>query len=415
MSNALLGMGALLTVSACFSGAEAALFTLAAEGKGRGRAPAVARRLMEDQVGVLTTILLANLVVNLGFFAATHNWAGPHAATTATLMELGAVMTIVVFGEILPKVLAHRFPRGTGTILLLPVAGLHLVLGPLLRPFGRAWAGRRERQLPMDTSQAGDLLEEEQEGVLDSTELALIRHLLELGELRAGALRRSLQDVVQVQGAQPLNRALRAMEQAGAPWAAVIDADGEVLGLLDRARLPQGRTVFDAMRKVPVLPEVAPVANGVQLLRNSGGPFVLLVDEYGMSVGIIQRGRWADTLLDRLPRSEVSGLSPIRPGKDGSWEVEATLPLHDFEDRFGDPGLRDVRVDTVGGLVAEKLGRMAEVGDEVVLEHEDRRFLLEVAACSETRPLLLLVRTEIMALEDDEAQPPAESPEEGKS
>jgi Mg2+/Co2+ transporter CorC len=68
--------------------------------------------------------------------------------------------------------------------------------------------------------------------------------------------------------------------------------------------------------------------------------------------------------------------------------------LHDFEDRFGAIGEVDVRVDTVGGLVAEKLGRMAEVGDEVMVQGEGQQVHFTVLACSETRPLVLTVRLE---------------------
>lgn len=394
MNGSLLGMIGLLLTSACFSGAEASLFTLAAEG-GRGRkVPRVAKHLLEDQVGVLTTILLVNLIVNLGFFAATHHWAGPFEATTATFIEILAVLAIVVFGEILPKVLAHRYPDMSGKVLLLPVAGFHLLFGPMLRPLGRSWAGRAEPPQPLDSSEAADLLEEEHQEVLNRSETELVTHLLELGELRAGALRRPLSKVPQVSPSRPLSLALREMESAGTPWAAVVAEDGEVQGILDRARLPKGSVVRDAMRKVPILPEVAPVANGVQLLSRSGDPFILLVDEYGMSVGIIQRGRWADTLLNRLNISEDSGRPPIRPMSASSWEIDAALPLHDFEDRFGDPGLSDVRVDTIGGLVAEKLERMAKLGDAVVIENEGKRFHISVVECSETRPLLLRLRVE---------------------
>jgi len=394
MSGSLLGMIGLLLTSACFSGAEASLFTLAAEGGRNRKVPGVARRLLQDQVGVLTTILFVNLIVNLGFFAATHHWASPYSTTTATLIEVCAILAIVLFGEILPKVLAHRFPDLSGKVLLLPVAVFHFLLGPMLRPFGRSWAGRVQRQEPLDSSEAADLLEEEHQEVLSRSEMELVTHLLELGELRAGALRRPLSKVPQVAPSRPLSLALRQMEDDDTAWAAVVAQDGEVQGILDRARLPKGSIVRDAMRKVPILPEVAPVANGVQLLQQSGEPFILLVDEYGMSVGIIQRGRWADTLLDRLSLSEESGRPPIRPIAEGAWEVDAALPLHDFHDRFGDPGLADVRVDTIGGLVAEKLERMAELNDAIVLQHEGKRFHLSVVECSETRPLLLRVRVE---------------------
>ncbi|MCP4772504.1 MAG: DUF21 domain-containing protein [Planctomycetes bacterium] len=397
MSPALWGMIALLCGSACFSGSEAALFTLAsARGKDVADTPRFARRLLADQVGALTTILLLNLVVNLGFFAMTHAWSHQQENTSTLLINIIAIVAIVLFGEVLPKVIAHRFPCTAASVLLLPVNLAHILLGRILRPLGRNWGKGRIRQAPLDSGQTSDLLSESQEQVLEESEFDLITHLLEFGELRAGALRRALGSIPRLDVTLPLPEAIAKLIQMGEPWAAAVNSNGDILGLLDRTRPLQGKTVAEAMRSVPILPEVAPVANGVQQLRASGGPFVLLVDEYGQSVGIIERGRWADTLLDRLPGVARGLDSPITMGSGGRWQVDAALPLHDFIDRFGHPGEFDVRLDTIGGLVAEKLGRMAEVGDVVLLEGTKLRFEIRVAECSETRPLLL----EILVLHD---------------
>lgn len=393
MSPALWGMIALLCGSACFSGSEAALFTLAsARGRDVHDAPRVARRLLADQVGALTTILLLNLLVNLGFFAMTHAWSKQQDSTNTLLVNVVAIVAIVLFGEVLPKVIAHRYPRAAASVLLLPVNLAHILLGRVLGPLGRNWGKARMRQAPLDSGQTSDLLSESEEQVLEESEHDLITHLLELGELRAGALRRPLGSIPRLEVDLPLNEGVARLIEEGEPWAAAVNADGDVLGLLDRTRALQGKTVGEAMRSVPILPEVAPVANGVQQLRASGGPFVLLVDEYGQSVGIIERGRWADTLLDRLPGVALGGESPIHMGAEGWWKIDAALPLHDFVDRFGDPGEFDVRLDTIGGLVAEKLGRMAEVGDMVLVEGTKLRFEIRVTACSETRPLMLAVK-----------------------
>jgi CBS domain containing-hemolysin-like protein len=396
MSTVLWGMGAMLLGSACFSGSEAALFTLASSNSNnssnREDVPRVARRLLEDQVGALTTILLLNLLVNLGFFAVAHAWSRQLEGPNTFWVDILAIVAIVLFGEVLPKVMAHRFPRAAASVLLLPVSLAHVLLGRFLRPLGRNWGKGRLRQAPLDSGQTADLLSEAEGEVLEDSEFDLITHVLELGELRAGALRRAVADLPRLDVEQDLQAAIKDLIAQGQPWAAAINSNGDVLGLLDRTRPLLGKTVADAMRSVPILPEVAPVANGVQLLRASGGPFVLLVDEYGQSVGVIERGRWADTLLDRLPGAASGSDSPIRPGHDGCWEVDAGLPLHDFIDRFGDPGEFDVRLDTIGGLVAEKLGRMAEVEDLVVLDGSKSQFEIRVASCSETRPLTLEVR-----------------------
>lgn len=412
MSTVLWGMGAMLLGSACFSGSEAALFTLASSSsKDRQDVPRVARRLLEDQVGALTTILLLNLLVNLGFFAVAHAWSRQLEGSNTFWVDILAIVAIVLFGEVLPKVIAHRFPRAAAAVLLVPVSLAHILLGRALRPLGRNWGKGRLRQAPLDSSQTAGLLSDSEGEVLEDSEFDLITHVLELGELRAGALRRAVADLPRINVKKNLQAAIAELSAQRQPWAAAINSSGDVLGLLDRTRPLQGDTVADAMRSVPILPEVAPVANGVQLLRASGGPFVLLVDEYGQSVGVIERGRWADTLLDRLPGAASGSDSPIRPSPSGCWEVDASLPLHDFIDRFGDPGEFDVRLDTIGGMVAEKLGRMAAVGDCVVLDGSELQFEICVTSCSETRPLML----EVQVLHGGEALPQSGGTEDPNS
>jgi len=399
MSPLLLVAAGLLVGSATFSGAEAALFTLA--GQRGGKRPQVARRLLDDRSGALAVILLCNLGVNLSFFAAAQTWAAGLDATAQAAAGLGAVGAIVVFGEILPKLLAYRFPAGVGRVLLPPVWLGHLLLAPALRPLGRAVQPGADA-MPLDSDQTRAVLR--REAALEGDEQVLIGQLLELGRLRAGALRAPLADLVRVRASAPLAEAVDALLVAGAVAGAVVDDAGDVVGILDRSRGLEGDTAAAAMRVVPIVPEVAPVANGVRLLRDSGAPFVLLVDEYGEAAGIIRRGRWADALLDRLPARHGNAAPPLELLVDGTWLVDAALPLHVLEERLGVEAESDVRVDTIGGLVAERLGRLPEPGDIVVLPQDGARCTLTVLRAHETRPLQLALRLDAERDDDREEE-----------
>jgi len=384
LDPALISSAALLLGSATFSGAEAALFTLAGQRTRAAHLPRAARSLMQDRAGVLTTILLANLILNLAFFASVHASSaslddGPRAA-----LNLAALAVILLFGEILPKVVAHRRPIGAGRLLLPPVQLLHFFIGPAMRVIARRFGPPPSSDQPLSPEAAEALLRGEEVPGLGEDERALVRHVLELGKLRAGALRVPLARVPRIPSSEPLGLARRRLERDGALYAAVVNANGEVIGALDLTRTLHGACVSDSMLRVPVLPEVAPVANGLGMLRDSGAPFLLLVDEYGEGSGIIPRGRWADTLLDRMPRGG-SGAA-IRELGGGRFMLDATLPLHDFEDRFGDPGARDVRVDTIGGLFADRLGRVVAAGDHLRIEQPGFACDLWVASASETGP-----------------------------
>lgn len=218
----------------------------------------------------------------------------------------------------------------------------------------------------------------------------LLGQVLELGTLRAGALRRPLHHVAQLPLSMSIARARQQLVENRAAWAAVLDDSGQVCGLLDFTRLPRGKTVAAAMRQVPILPELAPVAAGVPLLWERGAPFVLLVDEYGQGTGIIERGRWADTLLDRMPRAQGEAAGPaILATADASYLLDANLPLHEFRDRFGDPGVGDERTETILGFAEERLGRLLHQGDAFGVFGAEHNFDFKVVRTEASRPVRL--------------------------
>lgn len=387
----LVGILLLLIASACFSGAEAALFTLAS--RSTQQYQPLAKRLIERREKVLTVILFSNLVVNLSFFASTYALAKPYSLAQNASINLAAVMAIVLFGEIAPKLVAHRHPIMFSRFSLPVVQVCYWLMYPLLRLLPQVKARNAFTPTPIQSSEAVDLLVGE-EGVLAHDEETFLSRFLELGELRAGALRRSLQEYFQLKHHLPLSLALRRMAQHKVAWAAVIDDQDQVVGVLDRTRTLNGSTVQSAMSRVPILPEVAPVAAGLKLLKENGGPFLLLVDEYGDSAGVIERGRWADTLLNRLPVSPATGNHLIEKLANSLYTVDAAIALHEFADRFGEAEDIDVRVDTLAGFVQERLGRIALVGDIVEMSTATHQLKLTVREASATR--VLIVKLEVL-------------------
>lgn len=381
----LLPMGLLLLASGTFSGAEAALFTLSAQGL--KRVPKWARPLLEQSVSALTVILFGNLLLNLSYFALATAWASRLAPTEGALVEVCAILVIVLFGEILPKVLAHRYPDVLGSVLLPPIVLLHTVFQRPAAWLGNHWARPSLAAAPLASVEVHGILERTGEGMLDAEERGLVQQVLELGSLRAGAVRRPLHKVAQVAASMPLRVAVAQLRERRAAWAAVLNDRQEVCGIFDLARAPRGRTVADVMQPVPILPELAPVASGVPLLRARGAPFLLLVDEYGHGTGIIERGRWADTLLDRLPEAPLHGFGPaVLDLGNGKFLVAANLPLHDFRDRFGDPGEVDPLTETLLGFAEEKFGRVLGPSDAMGFVGPGGRYDLKVVRCEDGRP-----------------------------
>jgi len=378
-------MSALLVLSGIFSGSEAALFTLGS--RGLDRVPTWVRPLLKDSVASLTIILLGNLIVNLAYFAAATAWARQVDSSSAASIQIAAVFLIVVIGEILPKTVAHQFPDGFGRMLLPPIMVLHGIFQRPARWLGQHWARTPPQPDMLDSEDVDELIANQERGVLQGAEHRLLSQILELGSLRAGAIRRPLNRVMKIPPSLSLRQAYAKLRDENVAWAAVQDDKENVIGILDLCRQPRGRRVGDVMTQVPILPELAPVASGVPLLQKTGAPFVLLVDEYGHGTGIIERGRWSDTLLDRLPQTatghETEAIQRIAPNR---FEIAASLPLHDFKDRFGNPGELDVLTETVSGLVQQRLGRLAKLGDHFGWQVGDVGFEIKVLEADADHP-----------------------------
>jgi len=384
-------MFALLAMSAVFSGSEAALFTLGS--RGLDRVPIWVRPLLLESVASLTIILLGNLVVNLAYFAVATAWARQVDGREAASIQITALFLIVVLGEIMPKTMAHRFPDGFGRVLLPPILILLRIFHRPAYWLGQHWAAKAAPAKFLDSEDVDGLIAGEERGVLGVEEHRLLSQILELGSLRAGAIRRPLQRVVKISPQLPLRQAYTQLREENVAWAAVQDEQENVIGILDLCRQPRGRRVGDVMIPVPILPELAPVAAGVPLLQRSGAPFVLLVDEYGHGTGIIERGRWSDTLLDRL-RSPNAGSAGevITRIAENLFHIDANLPIHDFKDRFGDPGELDVRTETVSGLLQQRLGRLARLGDHFGWQVGEHRYELKVLEVEGDYPTRLELR-----------------------
>ncbi|MCH2112392.1 MAG: hypothetical protein MK213_06000, partial [Planctomycetes bacterium] len=296
-------------------------------------------------------------------------------------------LVLVVGAEIFPKVLAHRNPTRTGAWLLPPIRGLDFVFGRATRWLNQKMIRPRTPN-SLTAQELRNLIRSEGANLLPDGEGDLLHRLLELDVLRAGAVRRPLADTPRVRGAVSLDLARQRLRERGVAWAAVEDAQSEIVGILDFGRLPEGDRVMDAMHPVPILPEVAPLARGVFLLRETGAPFVLLVDEYGSGAGVLERGRWADTLLDRASAavSAGDGHRAIRRMSENRFAIDAGLPLHVFAKKFGDLGSVDPKVDTLAGWMSEKLAKVPEKGNRLMWRLNDTAVEFLVTQSQGARP-----------------------------
>jgi magnesium and cobalt exporter, CNNM family len=108
-----------------------------------------------------------------------------------------------------------------------------------------------------------------------------------------------------------------------------------------------------------------PVLKVVESLRRERVHMAIIVDEYGTTQGVVTLADILEAVTGTLP--EQGAAAPenrLLRRDDGSWLVDGSVAIDEFEDRVGLIGLRGSRsFDTVAGYVLYRLGRLPNVGE----------------------------------------------------
>ncbi|HAX81084.1 MAG TPA: hypothetical protein DCY40_00755 [Actinobacteria bacterium] len=370
---------------------------LAAAGSRRAvRFAALTHRLSE----VLNAILLAALLAQIG--AATvagilaDRWFGPLGVTIAS-----AILTFILFiyAEAIPKTFAVRHPDKVGLALAFPLAAIEL----LLRPLVKVLIAVADLQMPGKTVVASPTVTEDElrmlasraalEGQITSTDLELIERAFRFGDRQVDGIMVPRPDIIAVEEDTPVREAVELALEAGHRRLPVFkDTVESITGVAlvrDLMRIPETRrdhvTVGMLMDPPLVVPESKRILDLLTDMQSSRTHFAVVVDEYGGTAGMVTIEDIAEEMLGSI--SEEPGDRDVVPLGPNHWMIDAALPVTDLAELI-DVGLDESEWTTAAGMVLGLLGRMPQLGDEVI----QGRFTLRVVGLRGRR----ITRLEVM-------------------
>ena len=119
----------------------------------------------------------------------------------------------------------------------------------------------------------------------------------------------------------------------------------------------------------PVLvPETLQVGKLLELFQQKRRHLFVVLDEYGGTAGIVTLEDVVEELTGEIQDEFDRETPKVRKLPDGRLSVDAALPVDEIEQQLGIAGEFEEEVDTVGGLVFTRLGRLPSTGDSVVLD-----------------------------------------------
>jgi CBS domain containing-hemolysin-like protein len=122
--------------------------------------------------------------------------------------------------------------------------------------------------------------------------------------------------------------------------------------------------VSELMKPATFIPDSKPLADLLREMQLSRNHMAIVVDEYGGTAGLLTIEDILEEIVGEITdESDTDDRPPVEHLPDGTVRVSARLPVDDLDALFG-TDLDQHDVETVGGLLAQRLGRVPLPGTE---------------------------------------------------
>jgi len=307
--------------------------------------------------------------------------AAAHAIAVAIALFL-ITAAHLIFGEMAPKTVALQKPESVALFVAWPMRIFTLVFSPVISLLnGAGNLVLRVFRIPVTPIGHDQMLSAKDlayafessasVGVISRRELFLGQRALSLGEVPIRTLMLPRDAIRTIDVAADRAEVLHQVgEHRRSRYPVVRSSLDDVVGLIDVKRLMLGEPGKDwrtAIVPILYLPDSTTAGHAIEVLGAASDQLVLVTDEYGNVDGMLGLVDVLEFLAGPLPdERDDRDREPRRIGADrylvpGLYRIERAreaplkLPVGDTE------------VETVGGLMAERLQRMPRAGDRVRL------------------------------------------------
>ncbi|WP_019816363.1 hemolysin family protein [Saccharomonospora saliphila] len=293
-----------------------------------------------------------------------------------------AVVSYVLVG-VGPRTLGRQHPYRIGALVAGPVRALGTVLGPLSRLLivvGNAITpGKGFREGPFTTEaelrELVDLAEER--GVVGTEEREMIHSVFELGDTVAREVMVPRTEIVWIEHDKTVRQALALSLRTGFTRIPVIgESVDDIVGVVNLKDLAQAsvaeggttREVRELMTPANFVPDSKRLDTLLKQMQVSRHHMAVAVDEYGGTAGLLTIEDILEEIVGEIAdESDTDERPPVEHVDDHVVRVSARLGLDDLGELF-DVDLAEHDVETVGGVLAQRLGRVPLPGAEAEVD-----------------------------------------------
>jgi len=367
-----------LAVSFLCSTAEAVILTIThgqIQSFGKSRAREILRRFKREiDIPIAAIVAFHTVAHTVGASVSGAIYVDVFGANTLWVFSLVFTVLVLVFSEIVPKTLGVTFAKEFGPAVAYGVSALTFGLRPLLwltNVFARLVRG--SAQSPVTSIEEIRMLVAfgRSEGAVGTRVADMMEGAARLRELTAYDVMVPRARVVVLSGESTLEENLDVIRSSGhsrfpyTPNGELDSVKGVILvkDLLFRLR-EQGSVDFEAIAgPALVVTSAAPLERLLRTFQDERRHLALVVDEYGGTQGIVTLEDILEEIVGEIEdESDRVDPSIIRRSND----VIVCRGLAETRKVFELLGIEEATESvTVGGFVAELVGRIPQVGDRV--------------------------------------------------
>ena len=380
----------LLVLSALFSGAEAAYFTL----KSTSHSDQETLVLLKNPRRLLITLLTGNTIVNtaMAILAAliTADIAVKLNVNVALLMGVETVvitLTILLLSEITPKIMAIRNSEQFAKTVSLPIRIFSHILYPIAVPL-YGFTHLLSKIVPFKGESLFDSEDElmtladmgAESGSIEREESKMIKSVFDYGDTAVREIMVPRIDMVGIDREINLKEAIKTIKESKFSKFPVYNGNLDSIDGILYAKdvLPQmngtneNSDIISLCREPYFVPESKQIDSLLKDFQRRRDNIAIVVDEYGGTAGLVTVEDIVEEVVGEI-HDEFDEKTPmiVSTGND-NWLVDARIPINDLEDELPISFEEEREFDTLGGFFFSQFGDIPLVGTSVT--HDTFRF-----------------------------------------
>ncbi|MDO5561059.1 MAG: hemolysin family protein [Oscillospiraceae bacterium] len=385
----------LVTLSAMFSSCETAYSTVnkmrlknyASQGSAKAKK---ALKIANSFDKALTTILIGNNIVNIASTSISTvlftDLLGSKGVGIATIVM---TVTVLIFGEILPKTLAKENAEKFCYMFADPLSFLIIIFTPFVVFFSALknvvskLYSSSEKVPSVTEDELKYIIDEiEEEGVLEKSEGNLVRSALDFDETTVSEILIPRVNVVGVEvhmSADEIKDIFLSEMYSRLPvYEKNLD---NIIGIITQKDffklITQGHDdIQEIIQDVVFISEFKLINDALHEMQRSKTHMSVILDQYGGTKGIITMEDIIEELVGEIYDENDEVEHPFVKISDGIYDVSGELEIDELLTRLNlDPDIAQTDSNTVGGWIMEKAGHIPDINETVSFTCFDMKVL----------------------------------------